>query len=83
MSMTAIHPRRFNMSTEEEIESYKASRINKGKCQACGEPVLHYGYCLSCEVEIQKRIDKLKKIIVNNQAALYKDEYIVTDITNI
>lgn len=51
------------------------------KCQACGEPTERYGYCSSCKEEMQGRIDKAKKKLENSPANLYKEEYVVIDIT--
>lgn len=64
-------------STEEKIDAFKVSRLRSLKCKACGEPVYHSGYCTSCTIEIQSRINKLKKLYEKEPAEQFKQEYAV------
>lgn len=83
MSISAARPRLMGHTTEEMITLYQARRKSSPKCQACGEPTTRYGYCQFCIEEIQKRINKAKKAFENSPAKLYKEEYVVIDITDI
>ncbi len=82
----SIRPARSHIlfqTTEDRIEAYKALRRSSAKCQACGEPTTRYGYCVSCKEEMQRRIDKTKKALEKSPANLYKEEYVVIDITQL
>lgn len=83
-SSISISEKRYSPgSTEEAIESYKSSILDKPKCKACGEPVEHFGYCDDCYNVINQRIDFLQKRLELEPARLYKEVYVVKDITNL
>lgn len=83
MSIRPARSHKLFQTTEDRIEAYKAMRRSSTKCQACGEPSSRYGYCSSCKEEIQSRIDKRKKALEKSPANLYKEEYVVIDITQL
>lgn len=83
MSISGDPFRKLYQTTEERIEAFKTTRCTSAKCQACGEPTNRYGYCSSCKEEMQRRIDKLKKMLEKSPANMYKEEYVVIDITKL
>lgn len=70
-------------STEAKIEAYKESRRRAILCKACGEPVSCYGYCSDCFSEINKSIEKQKRRLEKDSSCLYKEEYVVIDLSKL
>lgn len=77
-------------STEQKIAAYQAaSRSCKYKCSACDEPLKVYDpcnpacYCDDCFAEISKRINRQKENIEMDPSCLYKEEYVVIDLSKL
>lgn len=70
-------------SEEELITWHLCERKNASLCKACGEPISRYGYCDDCYTEIKYRVEKLKIRIEQDSTKMYKDEYVVIDLSKL